>query len=91
MSNMSVWHRTKRLFTQRELLLKIIYELEAKNSLLVVNNSLLKYKISTLEDKIQMKDAKIDKMKKKLPYDTKIDKKHTVAVTAEVFKAVCFE
>lgn len=35
--------------SHQELLLKIIMELEAKNSLLIENNSLLKYKISSLE------------------------------------------
>lgn len=60
--------------THQQLLMKIIYELEAKNSLLVENNSLLRFKISTLEDVILKKNAEIDKLKKET--DNKIINKH---------------
>lgn len=51
--------------TQLELLLKIIHELEEKNTLLIENNRLLKFKISTLEVEITNKNAEIDTIKKK--------------------------
>lgn len=51
--------------SHQELLLKIIHELEAKNLLLIENNSLLKYKISTLENEIQRKNVQINNLNNK--------------------------
>lgn len=55
--------------THQDLLLKIIHELEAKNNILVENNSLLKFKIATLENNIIMKDIEIRNLNKKLSTD----------------------
>lgn len=52
--------------SHQELLLKIITELEEKNQLLMENNQLLRFKISTLESEIHVRNAKIDDLSKKL-------------------------
>lgn len=61
--------------SQQELLLKIIYELEAKNDLLMENNGLLRFKISALETEIACKNAEIDKLNKKIQTNIGADNK----------------
>lgn len=52
--------------TQVELLMKIIFELEGKNTILAENNSLLKYKISSLESELTSKNSEIYQLNKKI-------------------------
>lgn len=52
--------------TQPELLLRIIYELESKNNLLIENNSLLKLRNSFLESTLKSKDMEIKNLRKEL-------------------------
>lgn len=61
--------------THQELLLKIIFELEAKNTILMENNSLLKYKISTLESEIMSKNAQIFEFNKIKKINTDVNMK----------------
>lgn len=54
--------------SSRDLLLKIIIELESKNNILLENNSLLKFKISSLGNEIRIKDKELNILgKKKVP------------------------
>lgn len=61
--------------THQELLLKVISELEAKNSILIENNSLLKFKVTTLEAEIVVKNNIIDNLSKKKKLNTNINNK----------------
>lgn len=57
--------------SQQEQLLKTIYELEAENDLLIENDGLLRFKISTLE--IWCYNDDIDKLNKKQETNMKTD------------------
>lgn len=75
--------------THNELLLKIIFELESKNSILMENNSLLRFKISTLEAEINNKNKVVNnpylKNDKNINTNTRVDKrnKHVNIVMSE--------
>lgn len=62
--------------THQELLLKIIFELESKNAVLTENNSLLKFKISSLEVELNNKQMMINNLstKKDLNTNMRVDK-----------------
>lgn len=61
--------------THQDLLLKIIFELESKNMILLENNSLLKYKISTLETEINNKNMEIVNLNKRKNVNIELVKK----------------
>lgn len=60
--------------THQELILKVIPEFEAKNSILIENNSLLKFKVTTLEAEIVVKNNIIDNLSKNKEVDHKYKK-----------------
>lgn len=68
--------------THHDLLLKIIFELESKNALLLENNSLLKYKISSLERDIVNNKIVVDNLNEKLARNINIHKKVSISSPA---------
>lgn len=50
--------------SKEEVLMKLIAELEAKNSILIENSNLLKYKIVKLESEVRIKNSEIKELKK---------------------------
>lgn len=58
--------------TMKDLMIKIIEELEARNLLLMENTSLLKTKISDMENKLNEKDVQITTLNKKLKIHTQV-------------------
>lgn len=68
--------------THHDLLLRIIYELESKNNLLMDKNSLLTYKVESLEIQIKNKQHEIDELNKKF-VNIRPDKKHISGVVSK--------